>query len=96
MFHRSRMYVSGFRCAVQTLTLPQIYDGAEIFEYRLVPLFPDVPSISRRSQVEDILEGDESSGSSVHVYPFDTLPPIFSRVRPHFVIYDAGRKRPNA
>ncbi|ETW79450.1 hypothetical protein HETIRDRAFT_322073 [Heterobasidion irregulare TC 32-1] len=73
-------------------SIEDIYDGAEIFEYRLVPLFPDVPSISRRNKTEDILEGDEFSGTSVHSYPFDTLPPIFSRVKPHFVVCDAGRK----
>ncbi|ETW79454.1 hypothetical protein HETIRDRAFT_385998 [Heterobasidion irregulare TC 32-1] len=73
-------------------SIEDIYDGAEIFEYRLVPLFPDVPSISRRKKPEDAPEGDEFSGTSVHSYPFDTLPPIFSRVKPHFVVYDAGRK----
>ena len=57
-----------------------------------MPLFPDVPSISRRNKIEDVLEGDESPGNSVHVYPFDTLPPIFSKIRPHFVVYDSGRK----
>ncbi|ETW79500.1 hypothetical protein HETIRDRAFT_103833 [Heterobasidion irregulare TC 32-1] len=73
-------------------SIEDIYDGAEIFEYCLVPLFPDVPSISRRNKVEDALKGDEYSGNSVHVNPFDTLPPIFSKIRPHFVVYDAGRK----
>ena len=73
-----------------------MYDGAETFEYRLVPLFPDVPSISRRNKAEDVPEGDESPGNPVHLYPFDYLPPIFSRVKPHFVVCNSGRKRPTA
>ncbi|ETW79478.1 hypothetical protein HETIRDRAFT_322943 [Heterobasidion irregulare TC 32-1] len=73
-------------------SIEDMYDGAETFEYRLVPLFPDVPSISHRNKAEDGPESDESSGNPVHSYPFDYLPPIFSRVKSHFVVYDAGRK----
>ena len=71
-----------------------MYDGAETFEYRLVPLFPNVPPISRRNKVEDVPKGkcDEDAGASTYSYPFDTLPPIFARVKPHFVIYDTGQK----
>ena len=69
-----------------------MYDGAETFEYHLVPLFSDVPSISRRQKTENVPEGEESSGTFVYSHPFDTLPPIFSRVKPHFVVCDAGRK----
>lgn len=71
-----------------------MYDGADIFEYRLVPLYPDVPPISHRNNNKDISGGksDDTAGVSVYSYPFDTLPPILSRVKPHFVVYDAGRK----
>ncbi|ETW79438.1 hypothetical protein HETIRDRAFT_322579 [Heterobasidion irregulare TC 32-1] len=71
-------------------SIEDIYNGAETFEYRLVPLFPDVPSVSRCCQAED--GNDETAGTSVYPYPFDTLPPIFSKVKPHFVVCDAGRK----
>ena len=67
-----------------------MYDGAETFEYRLVPLFPDIPPVSRRNTAED--RNDETTGAAVYSYPFDTLPPIFSTVKPHFVVCDAGRK----
>ena len=67
-----------------------MYDGAETFEYRLVPLCPDIPPVSRRNKAED--RNDETTDPAVYSYPFDALPPIFSRVKPHFVVCDAGRK----
>ena len=71
-----------------------MYDGAETFEYHLMPLSPDVPPISRRDKAGNVLEVkcDEDAGAVIYSYPFDTLPPILSRVKPHFVAYDAGRK----
>ena len=67
-----------------------MYDGAETFEYRLVPLCPDIPPVSRRNKAED--RNDETTDPAVYSYPFDALPPIFSRVKPHFVVCDAGGK----
>ncbi|ETW79435.1 hypothetical protein HETIRDRAFT_321429 [Heterobasidion irregulare TC 32-1] len=71
-----------------------MYDGADIFEYRLVPLLSDLPPVSRCNKAEHVSEGkrDDTAGASVFSYPFDTLPPIFSRAKPHFVVCDAGRK----
>lgn len=70
-----------------------MYGGAETFEYRFLPLFLDVPPIARRSNTEG-MEGksDEDAVATIYLYPFDTLPPIFATVNPHFVVYDAGRK----
>ena len=59
-----------------------------------MPLFPDVPPVSRCNRAEHVSGGnrDDTAGAAVYSYPFDTLPPIFSRVKPHFVVLDAGRK----
>ncbi|ETW79507.1 hypothetical protein HETIRDRAFT_419216 [Heterobasidion irregulare TC 32-1] len=75
-------------------SIEDMYDGAEIFEYRLVPVFPNVPPVSRCNGAEHISGGnrDDTVGATVYSYPFDTLPPIFSRVKPHFVVLNAGRK----
>ncbi|ETW84879.1 hypothetical protein HETIRDRAFT_416489 [Heterobasidion irregulare TC 32-1] len=75
-------------------SIEDIYDSAETFEYRLVPLFPVVSPISHRNKAEGCSDGqcDESAGTSAYSYPFDNLPPIFSRVKPHSVVCDARRK----
>ncbi|ETW78246.1 hypothetical protein HETIRDRAFT_446142 [Heterobasidion irregulare TC 32-1] len=74
--------------------LEQIYDGAETFEYRLLPLDNTISSITRfdRPARSTNPRSKKTPASSCYSYPFDKLPTLVSHVKPHFVICDAGPK----
>ncbi|EIW80230.1 hypothetical protein CONPUDRAFT_154277 [Coniophora puteana RWD-64-598 SS2] len=55
-----------------------------VFNYYFVP---------RSSLIHEIITTESSHGTrTAHTYPFATLGPISSHVRPHFVMYDASHK----
>ncbi|KAG6818390.1 hypothetical protein H0H93_005314 [Arthromyces matolae] len=62
------------------------YNGAETFEYRLVPL----PGISRNP----IVRADDSapSGSQSHHFPYTTMPVLRLPIRPHLAVMDFAHK----
>ena len=87
-------------CDFSDLTIAQIYDGAETFEYRMLSL-EDVELRSfNRIDRHDSSSGTSSPGkrtaadqrSTRHYPPFYTLPPLISRAKPHFVICDTAAK----
>ncbi|ETW86476.1 hypothetical protein HETIRDRAFT_165992 [Heterobasidion irregulare TC 32-1] len=76
-----------------------IYDGAETFEYRLLPLddelrsfnridWPDSPSETSFPGIRSAVEPRRTR----HFHPFHTLPTLVSRAKPHFVICDTAAK----
>ena len=68
----------------------QVYSEAETFEYRLVPLHSNLPFIRTGRPMGPTSR--TKTMPSHHSYPFDTLPTLVSRVKPHFIICDAGQK----
>ena len=48
--------------------------------------------ISRLDTIPTANSPLQANHISTHVHPFQTLPPLDSHLRPHFVIFEAGRK----
>ncbi|THH16204.1 hypothetical protein EW146_g4399 [Bondarzewia mesenterica] len=93
------------KLSLKTETLAQssvdeVYDGAETFEYRLIPLDTDLPTLLRVAHPDGTAKStsDNSGSPNIsskpirHSHPFDTLPVLISHVKPHFVICDGGPK----
>ncbi|ETW86554.1 hypothetical protein HETIRDRAFT_240951, partial [Heterobasidion irregulare TC 32-1] len=76
------------------LMILQLYEGAETFEYRLLPLRHGIESIDRFDQPNSIRTFSPAAEQSPTRYsnPFDTLPTLVSRAKPHFVICDSAAK----
>ncbi|ETW86523.1 hypothetical protein HETIRDRAFT_305490, partial [Heterobasidion irregulare TC 32-1] len=75
-----------------------VYEGAEIFEYRLLPLDPRLRSFDRFNGPKSSIpittptSATEQRTSIHHSFPYETLPTLVSRAKPHFVICDSAPK----
>ncbi|KAF7983060.1 hypothetical protein HWV62_23957 [Athelia sp. TMB] len=65
-----------------------------VFLYTLVPMPSKMTSmwISRLDTIPTANSPLQASHVSTHVHPFQTLPLLNSHLRPHFVIFEAGRR----
>ncbi|ETW80160.1 hypothetical protein HETIRDRAFT_386615 [Heterobasidion irregulare TC 32-1] len=59
-------------------SIEDLYEGEDTFEYRVIPLHKDASY------------ADNPAGDVYSTYPFYTLPPIVSKLKPHFVACHAG------
>ncbi|ETW80161.1 hypothetical protein HETIRDRAFT_171351 [Heterobasidion irregulare TC 32-1] len=97
MFHdRVRLLEASPTSAAEDIM--KTYGSQRVFKYRLIPLRDKLTNIIRYNRpvvVEgpypDIFPAAETEFSA-HKYPFDTLPPLYSHVLPHFVIANAVEK----
>ncbi|ETW86501.1 hypothetical protein HETIRDRAFT_412934 [Heterobasidion irregulare TC 32-1] len=103
MFKRFRALYDRFiygssECSDQPL-IDTIYDGAETFEYRMLPLDDELRSFNRidlpDSRSKTSFPGIRTAVEprrTRHFHPFHTLPTLISRAKPHFVICDTAAK----
>lgn len=59
-------------------SIEDLYEGEDTFEYRVIPLHKDASY------------NENPTGIVSSAYPFYTLPPIVSKLKPHFVACHAG------
>ncbi|KAG6809714.1 hypothetical protein H0H92_015035 [Tricholoma furcatifolium] len=77
-------------------SLQDIYDdphAPKLFRYAFVA-FPPIEGryIGRCNEVNLLQPPTKANPVTLHYYPFSTLPVITSHVRPHYVVYDLGKK----
>ncbi|ETW86457.1 hypothetical protein HETIRDRAFT_98975 [Heterobasidion irregulare TC 32-1] len=94
----ARYFMIDLKSPIQQSPIESIYEGAEVFEYRLFPLDKDLRPIKRFDEPDSTkrslpLNADPTEQNSTHhSYPFDSLPILVSSVQPHFVILDLAEK----
>ncbi|ETW86478.1 hypothetical protein HETIRDRAFT_308358, partial [Heterobasidion irregulare TC 32-1] len=94
----ARYFMIDLKSPIQQSPIESIYEGGEVFEYRLFPLDKDLRPIKRFDEPDSTnrsspLNADPTEENSTrHSYPFDSLPILVSSVRPHFVILDSAGK----
>ncbi|KAF8332374.1 uncharacterized protein EI90DRAFT_853365 [Cantharellus anzutake] len=85
--------IRGRRCVSPIL---DIYSGAEVFDYILVPFqemkHVAIPRLRLAQGTTPILSKNDVSGVDCYTYPFRDLGPLRSHILPHFAIYDLGSK----